>query len=194
MAITTSNLGLRKPAKTDYVNVTTDLNGNMDIIDSSVNATEKAVANISNGDTHVAVVAGEYLYVRNHSSLSEGLYIATASIAQNGTLTSSNVTAITRGLGGQVTTLNNNIGNVIAGKGATNTTTGIFTFTMPINSHGCLMLGGYAPVTVGMTSSGVFYSTLPSIYTVTSNGTTVTVTKTSSVSSASSISYIIMKS
>lgn len=153
-----------------------------------------SVAIICDGNTHVALSKGEYVYIKNHDTLSEGLYSVTAAVAQNGTLTSSNTTAITKGLGGRVTELNNNIGKVVAGKGATNTTTGIYTFTMPTNSHGCLMLGGYAPVTIGMTSSGVFYSTLPSVYTVTSNGNTVTVTKTSSVSSSSSISYIIVKS
>ena len=71
MATNTTNLGLRKPAKADYVNVVTDIDDNMDLIDSAVNNVEKAVAIIANGNTHVAVSAGEYLYIRNHLSLED---------------------------------------------------------------------------------------------------------------------------
>lgn len=36
MAATTQNLGLRKPARDDYVSVVTDINENMDILDGVV--------------------------------------------------------------------------------------------------------------------------------------------------------------
>lgn len=36
MASTTTNLGLKKPARDDYVNVVTDINDNMDTLDGIV--------------------------------------------------------------------------------------------------------------------------------------------------------------
>lgn len=36
MASTTTNLGLKKPARDDYVNVVTDINDNMDTLDGVV--------------------------------------------------------------------------------------------------------------------------------------------------------------
>ena len=195
MATNTTNLGLRKPAKADYVNVVTDIDDNMDLIDSAVNNVEKAVAVIANGNTHVAVSAGEYLYIRNHLSLEEGLYRATEAIAQNGTLSSSNTAAITRGIGGQVTALNNKVGNIVrSGKVSTNTSTGAASFTMENGTQGFVVIGGNAPIAVGMTNGGSLYnSAMPSGYTISQSGTTVTITKTSSVSTTTGIIYIIIQ-
>jgi hypothetical protein len=192
MATNTTNLGLRKPAKADYVNVVTDIDDNMDLIDSAVNNVEKAVAVIANGNTHVAVSAGEYLYIRNHLSLEEGLYMATEAIAQNGTLSSSNTTAITRGIGGQVTALNNKVGSVSrCGKVQTSTSNGQASFQMENGTHGFVAIGGNAPITVGMTNGGSLYnSAMPSGYTISQSGTTVTITKTSSVSTSVAVSYL----
>ena len=85
------------------------------------------------------------------------------------------------------------LGRIGYAKGSTSTTNGTFVFSMPNNSQGCIMLGGYAPVTIGMTSSGVFYSTLPTTYTITASGSTITVTKTSSVSTACAVTCIYIK-
>lgn len=195
MATTTTNLGLRKPAKTDYVNVVTDLNDNMDTIDSSVNAAQEAVAIMSNGNIHIAVSAGEYLYVRNHGSLSEGLYKATEAIAQNGTLSSSNTAAVSKGLGGQVTVLNNKVGSVNSAKrGTTNTTTGTYSFQMNNGTHGIMIIGSTAIVPIGMTNGGSLYNgTMPSGYSISQSGSTVTVTKTSSVSTAQTITILLIE-
>lgn len=195
MATNTTNLGLRKPAKADYVNVVTDIDDNMDLIDSAVNNAEKAVAIIANGNTHVAVSAGEYLYVRNHTSLSEGLYMATEAIAQNGTLSSSNTSAITRGIGGQVTAMNNKVGSVNSAKrGTTNTTTGVFSFQMNNGTHGILIIGSTAIVPIGMTNGGsLFNGTMPSGYSISQSGSTVTVTKTSSVSTSQVITFLLIE-
>jgi len=54
---------------------------------------QDAMAIVANGNTHAAIASGQFVYVRNHSSLAEGLYKATAAIATNGTLSTSNLTA-----------------------------------------------------------------------------------------------------
>ena len=68
--------------------------------DVSGKANAGAVANFANGDTHGAVTAGEFLYVANHNLVAAGLYKATSNIAQNGALTTSNITPVVHGLGG----------------------------------------------------------------------------------------------
>ena len=55
------------------------------------------VAILANNNTHAAIASGQYVYVRGHGSLSEGLYMATAAIAANGTLSTSNLTAVSGG-------------------------------------------------------------------------------------------------
>ena len=58
---------------------------------------ENSIAIASNNNTHIAITKGEYVYVKNHDSLSEGLYIANSNISANDTLTSSNLTALPKG-------------------------------------------------------------------------------------------------
>lgn len=98
MATSTSNLGLQKPDYSDAADIAV-LNGNSDKIDSSVNATDGAIAIVSNGNTHPAIPSGNYVYIRGHSSLSEGLYKNSTSgtIGVNATLSTSNVSAISSG-------------------------------------------------------------------------------------------------
>lgn len=69
----------------------------LDSRDSSITALENAIAIMANGDTHAAIAAWQYVYVRNHGTLSEGLYQANSNIAQNGTLSSSNLTSVSGG-------------------------------------------------------------------------------------------------
>lgn len=153
-----------------------------------------SVAIVSNGNTHMALTSGEYVYVYNHSTLDEGLYVTTSSISQNGTLSSSNVSSITRGLGGQVTVLNNKLGSVNnSGTVLTNTSTGKASFTIPNGSLAFVAIAGYAPISVGMTNTGSIYnSTMPTGYTISQSGNTVTITKTTTVSTAARIVYIII--
>ena len=195
MATNTTNLGLRKPAKSDYVNVVTDIDDNMDLIDAAVNSVEGAVAVIANGNTHVALNSGDYVYIRNHTTLNEGLYKATAAISQNGTLSSSNTAAITRGIGGQVSVLNSKVGSVYdAKRGTTSTSTGNFTFTIPNSTTGLIIIGPTSIVPIVMTSGGTLYNgTMPSGYSISQSGNTVTVTKTSSVSTTQTITYILIQ-
>lgn len=66
-------------------------------LQDQIDAAESAIAIVSIGDTHVAITSGQYVYVREHGTLVEGLYRATANIAANGTLSGSNVTAVSGG-------------------------------------------------------------------------------------------------
>lgn len=55
------------------------------------------MAILSNGNTHAEIISGQYVYVRNHSTLADGLYKATADIDANGTLSINNVEAVSNG-------------------------------------------------------------------------------------------------
>lgn len=94
--------------------------------ETSVNALEDGLAIVANGNTHAAIASGQFVYVKNHGSLAEGLYVANSAIGTNATLTTSNLTADGSGglnalkakignvgntdLQAQVTSLNSNIG------------------------------------------------------------------------------------
>lgn len=120
MATSTTNLGLQKPDYSDAADIAV-LNGNSDKIDSSVNATDGAIAIVSNGNTHPAIPSGNYVYIRGHGSLSEGLYKNSTSgtIGVNATLSSSNVSAISSGgmneMKSITDTLNGKITNNLSG-------------------------------------------------------------------------------
>lgn len=110
MATTTPNLGLTKPSYSDTADIAV-INGNMDKLDTAANALEGGLAIISNNNTHVAISKGQYVYVRAHGTLAEGLYTANSNIAANATLSSSNLTAASIGenvalIADQVATLN----------------------------------------------------------------------------------------
>lgn len=112
MATYTSNLNLKKPALDDDALIT-DINNNMDILDAAANGIEDALAIVANGNTHAAITSGQFVYVRNHNTLTEGLYVASSNIAANATLSSSNLAADSKGglnaLSEQITTLNSKI-------------------------------------------------------------------------------------
>lgn len=55
------------------------------------------MAIIATGNTHAAITKGQYVYIQDHATLAEGMYEATANIAANGTLSTSNVAAKTEG-------------------------------------------------------------------------------------------------
>ena len=128
MATYTSNINLKKPAQSDKIRIA-DFNGNADNIDAAIgadfgqgtkpsinqaiNSLADGLAIIANGNVHAAITAGQFVYVRNHDTLSEGLYVASSNISANGTLSGSNLTADSSGglnaLNGKLT----NIPNVI---------------------------------------------------------------------------------
>jgi len=112
MATYTSNINLKKPAQSDKIRIA-DFNGNADNIDDafgagfgqssapSVNAEINSLADglaiISNGNVHAAISSGQFVYVRGHGTLANGLYVANQNISANATLTSSNLDADTSG-------------------------------------------------------------------------------------------------
>ena len=59
----------------------------------SIANVQDGLAIVSNGNTHAAIASGQFVYVKNHSSLGEGLYRATTAISANGALSTSNLTA-----------------------------------------------------------------------------------------------------
>lgn len=71
--------------------------GSNSSVDDELNGLGNGMAIIANGNTHAAITSGQYVYVRQHGSLSEGLYKATSNISANGTLSGSNLTAVSSG-------------------------------------------------------------------------------------------------
>lgn len=124
---TTTNYGLKKIDDSDnWRTIGDDHNDSMDSIESALTGQDAAVANladglaiVTNGNTHAAIAEGQYVYVRKHSSLAEGLYKATSAISANATLSTSNLTADGQGglndLKGQVDSLNSNFTNYSVG-------------------------------------------------------------------------------
>ncbi len=128
----TQNLGLTKFESTEKYRISqsqNSMNENMELIDEAVGeltekstdaetrmtAMQDAIAIVANGNTHAPIASGQFVYVKGHGSLAEGLYKATAAIAANGALSTSNLTADGSGglnaLKASVDTLNSNIVN-----------------------------------------------------------------------------------
>ena len=97
MATNTTNFDLVKPAGSDSYDISSFHNGSMEKIDSALQGLGTGLAIISKGNTHGAISSGQYVYVHGHGSLAEGLYKANSNISSNGTLTSSNLTAVSNG-------------------------------------------------------------------------------------------------
>ncbi len=92
----TTNYGFEKPDPEADINVN-PINTDLGLIDTEINNTQKSVAIISKGNTHGAIASGEYVYVYGHSTLTNGLYKATSAVSANGTLSLSNLSAISKG-------------------------------------------------------------------------------------------------
>ena len=60
-------------------------------------AIPESLAIVANGNTHGAIVMGQYVYVRGHATLAEGMYKATSAISANAALSSGNLTALPKG-------------------------------------------------------------------------------------------------
>lgn len=110
----TSNIGLKKiDGSENWRQIFDYHNDSADKTDGAVAAVQDGLAIVANGNTHAAVAEGQFVYVRNHSTLAEGLYKASAAIGTNATLSTSNLTA--DGSGGlndlqeQVTSLNSKL-------------------------------------------------------------------------------------
>lgn len=68
-------------------------NDSVEASDDHLDAIQDGLAIVANGDTHPAVASGQYVYVRNHDTLAEGLYKAAAAIAEDALLNTSNLVA-----------------------------------------------------------------------------------------------------
>ena len=114
MASNTSHYNLVKPAYDESADIAV-INSNMDSVDTQMYKNEQGVNNlqsglaiVANGNTHAAISSGQFVYVKNHSTLSDGLYTANSNIAANATLSSTNLTANSNG---GLNTLNDQIAN-----------------------------------------------------------------------------------
>lgn len=109
MATYTTNLNLKKPAKDDKIRVS-DLNENAEIIDAAVgyvgngslvdyiSALQGSLGVLAYGDIHDAISKGQFVFVKSNAhSLDDGLYVASTDVAQDGAVSSANMTAISAG-------------------------------------------------------------------------------------------------
>lgn len=64
---------------------------------AAIDGIEDAIAIVANNNTHGAISSGQFVYVKNHSTLAEGLYKANTNIAANATLSSTNLDADSAG-------------------------------------------------------------------------------------------------
>lgn len=107
---------------------------------------QDGLAIVANGNTHAAIASGQFVYVKNHGSLAEGLYRATAAIGTNATLSTSNLTADSAGglnaLKADVDSLNSKI----AQKTGSLTSFGGYTTTSNLNIRqvgNIIIINGY---------------------------------------------------
>lgn len=124
-------------------------------LQDQIDAAESAIAIVSIGSTHAAITSGQYVYVREHGTLAEGLYRATANIAANGTLSSSNVTAVS---GGGLNALNSNITKITLPTKITCSSQSDFE-TKANTLAGTLSNGEIASVAFGFPSGMIFNGT-----------------------------------
>jgi len=170
MATYTSNLGLKMPAQSDKIRIA-DINGNMDDIDSAIGAVgSKSIATqmgdiraglaiVAVNNTHAAIASGEYVYLTGHSTLDDGLYTASSAIAQNATLSSSNLTAVSGGglnsLSNQIGTLNSNITPVSGSLQATSNCTFYRSYYNKVNKM--VSISGYGKFNNNVTGSTALF-------------------------------------
>lgn len=79
------------PTKIDAAlsGLTTAVNNNA----TSIIGLENAIAIVATNNTHAAITRGQFVYVKEHNTLTPGLYVATTNIAANATLSTSNLIA-----------------------------------------------------------------------------------------------------
>ncbi len=200
MASSTANLGLVLPFQSEAVSVTTQ-NDNLTKIDNAVNGLQDGMAILANGNTHAAIASGQYVYVRNHSSLAEGLYKATTAIATNGTLSTSNLTADSSGglndLQNQITTLNSKFTSdyPVKSKASTHGTHSSFTVENVTSNDAYLLFGASGAVApfcylISVASGQVVVNRIVDPYGITVTGT-ISNNNTLTISFSPSVTTII---
>lgn len=190
-ATQTPYLYLNKPDRDDYVSVITDINDNMNKIDESAQMVETGMAIVIDGDeAPKAITSGQYLFIKNHSTLATGGYHATANISLGASITSSNVAADADGI---ANALNSNIESIANNLNASKMRFCIvrnsdnFTFDCGESTdatafvfNGNQSVCGYFDLGLGSTPT-VTYRDLTgttSGWTITKSGTTITLTRT----------------
>ena len=115
-------------------------------------ASDADIAIMANGNTHAAIASGQAVIVRNHSTLADGLYWASTSIATNATLSTSNLTADANGglnkLKGDIDSLNSNLSAK-----ATVAKTGWGTQVDVPSNHAIIMLNANVRIQVWLSGS-----------------------------------------
>lgn len=94
------------------------------------------MAIIATGNTHAAITKGQFVYIQNHATLPEGMYEATANIAANGTLSTSNVAAKNEGAANALKAAISEFGRLITSNTASYTA----------DADGYINLSSYKPV------------------------------------------------
>lgn len=144
MATYTTNLNLKKPATSDKIRIA-DFNNNSDLIDSAYGDQDTSMgklgggmAIIATGNVHSAITAGQFVYVRKHNDLTEGLYTADSNISANGTLSASNLSAVS---GGGLNTVVDAMGLFVQSR-ITRSDTQATTITVTNNSRHFMIISG----------------------------------------------------
>ena len=128
MSSQTPNLNLVLPVGTEKVSRQI-INDNNTKIDTAVGANSQAIAKVQNGLAYIVgntnttggtLAVGQFVYVKGHSTIAEGLRTVTASISANGNITTSNTSACSEG---GLNALNSNINSKLR------TLTSLFEFT-----------------------------------------------------------------
>lgn len=142
-------------------------------ISDSLSQTQDGLAIVANGNTHAAISSGQFVYVKNHDTLAEGLYKATSAIEANGALSTSNLTPDGAGglndLQSQLTTLSSNLVNINTNITSLQANTEVFYITgsnqmydmhnnIPIKSlHLCVIRADVMEARAGVNATGVGY-------------------------------------
>lgn len=112
---TTTNYAMNLPGGGDTADQT-KFNENTAKIDTALGSLGSGLAIIANRNSHAAIAAGDYVYIRNHTTLSEGLYKARTAIDANATLSTSNVATADGSLNsisGQISTLSGKVASMV---------------------------------------------------------------------------------
>jgi hypothetical protein len=132
---TTTNTGAKKIDQNEqWRNILGIHNDTVDAYDGHIAKLDESIAIVSDGNTHAAIAAGQYVYVKNHGTLTEGLYTANSAISANATLSNSNVTAVS---GGGLNALNSKTTTYDFGSLAT-----ISAFKSALDTYGETMTSG----------------------------------------------------
>ena len=145
MATTTTNLGLTKPAYTDAADIAV-INDNMDTLDLWAGQKNDAIANLQSGlayivgntnATGVSLAVGQYVYVKGHSTIPEGLrkVKGSSAIGNGGSITTNNTEACSEG---GLNSLFSKFGNVILRQIS-------MACTIPTNGEVDLDISSYTP-------------------------------------------------